>query len=222
MQREKEVDFPQRTYYYSHSVGVFLLKEGSSYSELPNIMTIGILDNTIFHNKGSLVQEVSHLYYEDKTRFGCAQNVYYQLPEFRLDLNNITKVGLIQGVFKAKTFERLERINDLWNKSFKLTPGGDLMDNIVQTLVRANTEPLFLEKLQKNFGYAEKYHESQAQIKEMRQQNEELKKQLEEKEKQIQLFPAQLEAKFEELRKELRESQAHLVELVKNGHNGQK
>jgi hypothetical protein len=181
------------------------LEAGDPYSKAPDVITIGILNNSFFKFKGFFVKEVSPLFYKDERFFGSAHHYYFQLPKFRLNKKHISQLALILTLFKAISCERLEEIRNIWNKSYGHRPGGDLMDKIVDTMLQLNKEPGVLNKI-----YDEFHARNELKFIAIKEEAAKYKKMYEELVASKGRFPEDVDKKLDAKLKPLKEGQAKL------------
>ena len=115
VQVDNEGDFPERSLYYWAREYSSALKSGGIYSDLPKAIVVSIVNFTMFadydgfHSEFNALEVKRHTQLTDKF---CLH--YFELPKLPVEnLSKADRLGLWLALFKAKTQEDLNKIEEL-------------------------------------------------------------------------------------------------------------
>jgi predicted transposase/invertase (TIGR01784 family) len=114
VQVENKGDYPERSLYYWAREYSSSLKAGGTYSELPRVVIISILDESLFSCKGVYHSEFRPLEVNRHELLSDRMTLHYfeirKLPK-KVDVEN--ELELILSLFRAKTEEALKKLAEL-------------------------------------------------------------------------------------------------------------
>ena len=136
VQVKNEGDYPERSLYYWARDFSSGLKQGMTYSELPQTIILNILDFSLFscqdfHSEFRPLEVTRHDLLTDRMVLH-----YFELPKLPEELDTSNEQRLWLSLFKAKTIEELEQIKNT---------GGSMVQDAIQTYNQLSADDKFRE-----------------------------------------------------------------------------
>jgi hypothetical protein len=171
MQGYPKPDFRQRILAYWGKIISFGHKKGQDYTQIPKRMVIAILNYVLYGKGGFLYKVIPNLIHTDPEDVEFYGINCIQLPLLQINWENPSQYELIFAFLGAEYWAQVKKILSIYNKLYADKPGGNLMAELVQTLVTFTVDPE-LVKVHRELKKQEKIMDYERMLKEQKAKNE--------------------------------------------------